>query len=172
MEFLELANKRYSCRNFLNKEVEKEKIDNILEAARLAPTAVNFQPQRILVLKDKNTIEKLKEATPYTFDAPLIFAVCYDKEVSWKRKYDGNDEGIVDASIITTHMMLEATDLDVGTTWVGYFNPEKVREVLDIPQNYEIVSLLPTGYPAEDAKPSSNHEKRESLDTTVFYEKF
>ena len=140
MEFLELAKKRYSCRNFLNKEVEKEKIDNILEAARLAPTAVNFQPQRILVLKDKNTIEKLKEATPYTFDAPLIFAVCYDKEVSWKRKYDGNDEGIVD--------------------------------VLGIPQNYEIVSLLPTGYPAEDAKPSSNHEKRESLDTTVFYEKF
>lgn len=60
MEFLELAKKRYSCRNFLNKEVEKEKIDNILEAARLAPTAVNFQPQRILVLKDKNTIEKTK----------------------------------------------------------------------------------------------------------------
>lgn len=172
MEFLELAKKRYSCRSFLNKEIEKEKIDKILEVARIAPTAVNFQPQRILVIKDKNKIEKLKESTRYTFDAPMIFIICYDKNVSWKRKYDGNDEGITDASIVTTHMILEATDLGLGTTWVGSFNPIKVREILNIPENYEIISLIPTGYPAEDGGPSAMHYERNKIENIVSYEKF
>lgn len=172
MEFLELAQKRYSCRSFLNKEVEQEKIDKILEVARIAPTAVNFQPQRILVIRNKEKIEALKDATRYTFDAPLIFAICYDRNVSWKRKYDGNDEGVVDASIVTTHMMLEATDLGLGTTWVGAFNPIKTKEILDLPENYEIVSLLPTGYASEEGVPSSSHEKRNNIEDIVSYEKF
>ena len=172
MDFLELAQKRYSCRSFLDKKIEEEKIDKMLEAARVAPTAVNFQPQRILVVKKKESIERLKEATSYTFDAPVIFIICYDKNISWKRKYDGNDGGIVDASIITTHMMLEATDLELGTTWVGSFNPKKVKEIMNIPENYEIVSLLPTGYPSEKGVPSANHLKRESIDKIVSYEMF
>ena len=172
MEFLELAKKRYSCRSFLDKEVEKEKIDKMLEVARIAPTAVNFQPQRILVIKDKFKIEKLKDATRYTFDAPIIFAICYDKNVSWKRKYDGNDEGVIDASIVTTHTMLEATDLGLGTTWVGSFNPTKVKEILNIPENYEIISLLPTGYPSKDGTPSGSHEDRNNIEKIAFYEEF
>lgn len=172
MDFLELAKKRYSCRSFLEKEIEQEKIDKILEVARIAPTAVNFQPQRILIIKNKSKIEELKEATKYTFSAPLIFAICYDKDISWKRKYDGNDEGIIDASIVTTHMMLEATDLGLGTTWVGAFNPMKAREILELPENYEIVSLLPIGYPSEEGVPSSNHEKRNNIDEIAFYDKF
>lgn len=172
MNFLELAKKRYSCRSFLEKEIEQEKIDKMLEVARIAPTAVNLQPQRILIIKNKSKIEKLKEATRYTFDAPVIFAICYDKNISWKRKYDGNDEGIIDASIVTTHMMLEATDLGLGTTWVGAFDPMKAREILELPENYEIVSLLPTGYPSEEGIPSSNHEKRNNIDEIAFYEKF
>ena len=166
MTFLELAEKRYSCRKFSDREVEEEKIEALLKAAQLAPTAVNFQPQRILVLTDKEKIKSLDEngCTRYTFNAPLMMVVCYDKGKSWKRSFDGKDEGIVDASIITTHMMLEAVELGLGSTWVGAFDPAKAREILEVPENYEIVSLLPIGYPAME--PSERHHKR--IDTSEF----
>lgn len=170
MDFLELAKKRYSCRSFSNKKVEREKLEKILEAGRVAPTAVNYQPQRILVLQEKEQLEKLCECTPYGWSAPVIMIVCYDKNVSWKRKYDGKDEGIVDASIVTTHMMLEITDLGLGTTWIGSFDPEKVRKVYQIPEHYEIIALLPIGYPSEEASPSVSHEKRNSFGEFVFWD--
>ena len=88
MDFLELAKSRYSCRSFLDKEVENEKVLKILEAGRVAPTAVNYQPQRILVLQEKEELEKLSECTRYGWNAPLIMIVCYDKNISWKRKFD------------------------------------------------------------------------------------
>ncbi len=172
MEFLELAKSRYSCRKFLDKEVEKEKIEIVLEAGRLAPTACNFQPQRILVITDKDTINELKECTRFTFDAPVILVVCYEKEESWKRKYDGQDEGIVDSSIVSTHMMLQITELGLGSTWVASFDPVKAREILKIPDNLEIVNLLPFGYPAEDEVPSAMHAKRKSLDELIFWNTF
>lgn len=170
MEFLELAKKRYSCRSFLEKKVEKEKIEKILEAGRVAPTAVNYQPQRIIVLQEKEQLEKLSNCTIYGWNAPVILVVCYDKNISWKRKYDGKDEGIVDASIVTTHMMLEIADLGLGTTWIGSFDPEKVKETYKIPENYEVVALLPIGYPTEDAKPAAMHEKRNTLEEITFWD--
>ena len=172
MEFLELTKARYSCIKFLKKEVEIEKIKKILEAGKLAPTACNFQPQRILVITDSEKIEALKEATKFTFDAPVILLVCYDKNESWKRKQDGQDEGIIDASIVSTHMMLQITELGLGSTWVGSFNPSKAREILKVPENFKIVNLLPLGYPAEDALPSIKHEERKELQETVFWNEF
>lgn len=169
MDFLELAKERYSCRSFSNKKVEKEKLDKILEAGRLAPTAVNLQPQRIFVLQNSNELEKLKECTPYGWNAPVIMIVCYDKNVSWKRKFDNKDEGIVDASIVATHMMLEIENLGLGTTWIGAFDPKKVKEIYNIPDNYEVVALLPVGYKSEDSKPSELHQKRNSLDEIVIW---
>lgn len=172
MEFLELARNRYSCRSFDNKTVEQEKIDKILEAARISPTGRNWQPQRILVLTDKEQLEKLSECTQYGWNAPVIMIICYDKTVSWKRKYDGREGGEVDASIITTHMMLETFDLGLGTTWIGSFDPVKVREVYNVPENYEIVSILPIGYPSKEAKPSNLHLEREPIEKIAFYNKF
>ncbi len=172
MEFLELAQKRYSCRKFLDKEVEKEKIYKILEAGRLAPTACNFQPQRILVVTDREKQKALKECTKFTFDAPVILGVCYDKEESWKRKYDGQDGGIVDASIVTTHMMLEIAQLELGSTWVGSFDPNKARNILNIPDNLEIVNLLPFGYPAEDGAESAMHNQRKTIEQIVSWNNF
>lgn len=172
MDFLELAQKRYSCRSFSSRDVEKEKLEKILEAARISPTAVNYQPQRILVIQDKKQLEKLSECTRYGWNAPVIMIICYDKNISWKRQYDNKDEGIVDASIATTHMMLEIQNLGLGTTWIGAFDPSKVREVYSVPENYEIVAILPVGYPSETAKPSGMHEKRNSIDEFVFWEKF
>ncbi len=172
MRFLELAQKRYSCRSFEDKMVEQEKIDKILEAARISPTGRNLQPQRILILTDKEQLEKLSECTKYGWNAPVIMIICYDKNVSWKRKYDGRDGGVEDASIITTHMMLETFDLGLGTTWIGSFDPQKVREIYSIPENYEIVSILPIGYPSKEAKPSNLHFEREPIQKTVFYNTF
>lgn len=172
MQFIELAKTRYSCRNFSEKQVEKEKIDLILEAGRLAPTAGNFQPQRILVITDKEKISKLKECTAFTFNAPIILAICYDKDVSWKRKYDKKDEGIIDVGIVATHMMLQIAELGLGSTLVGYFDPIKVIEILNIPDNYEIENLLPFGYPAKDDIPSPKHYDRENIEKLVYWNNF
>ena len=169
MDFLELAKQRFSCRSFEAKEVEKEKIELILEAGRVAPTARNFQPQRILILTEKEELEKLSECTRYGWNAPVIMIICYDKDISYKRKCDGKDEGIVDTSIVTTHMMLEAQALGLGTTWIGNFDPEKTREVYKIPENLEIIAILPVGYPSKDATPSNLHSERNSLDKMVYW---
>ncbi len=167
--FLELAKARYSCRKFSKTKVEKEKIDYILEAARIAPTAVNYQPQKIFVIESEAALSKVSECTKYSFDAPLNFLVCYDKEASWKRGYDGDDSGTVDASIVVTHMMLAASEQGIGSTWVGSFNPAKVYELFDLPENYVPVAFLPMGYPAEDAHPAHLHDKRKDLSETVKY---
>lgn len=159
MDFLSLAEKRFSCRKFKNTDVEQEKIDLILKAGLVAPTAVNKQPQKIFVLTDKDKLEKLKECTKYTFDAPLCFVICVDKSKAYNRGYDKKNSAEIDASIVTTHMMLEATDIGLGTTWVMAFNPEKVRELFKIDDNLDIVALLPTGYPADDVEVSPLHKK-------------
>ncbi len=172
MEFLELLKNRYSVRKFNEKEVETENIQKILEAGRVAPTACNLQPQRILVLNEPESLNKLKNCTPYHFDAKLAILVCYDKTVSWKRKYDNEDGGIIDASIVTTQMMLQIANLGLGTTWVGSFDPQKVKEEFKLKQNLVPVAILPIGYPAEDAQPSPVHEKRLELSQTTFYNNF
>ena len=172
MDFLELAKNRYSCRYFSEKKVEQEKINKILEAARLAPTGRNFQCQRILVLTDKEELEKLSGCTKYGWNAPLVMIICYDKNESWKRTYDDYDGGTVDASIITTHMMLEVTDLGLGSTWVGAFDPAKAREIYNVPENYEIVAILPIGYPSDEAHPSRLHDDRKPIEEITFYNKF
>ncbi len=169
MTFNELAKARYSCRKFSDKEVEQEKIEYILKAAQLAPTAVNYQSQKIYVLKSEESLSKVAECTKYSFNAPLNFLVCYDKEASWKRGYDGHDEGIVDASIITTHMMLAAAEQGLGTTWVGSFDPAKAKELYSLPENIVPIAFLPTGYPAENAHPAHLHDKRKELTETVKY---
>lgn len=170
MSFLELAKERYSVRKFSDKKIEKEKLEKIIEAAKLAPTACNLQPQRLLVLDNEESLNKLKQCTPYHFDAPLAIIICYDKTASWKRKYDGHDSGEIDASIVTTQMMLEITELGLGTTWVGSYNPELLKESFNIPDNYISVAILPIGYP--DAEPYSGHFSRYELNKTVFYNSF
>lgn len=172
MDFLELAKERYSVRKFSDKTIETEKIDLILQAGRLAPTACNNQPQRILVVDNEISLNKLKDCTPYHFNAPLAILICYDNTVSWKRKYDNKDSGEVDASIVTTQMMLEVANLGLGTTWVGHFNPELVKAVFELPENIIPVALLPIGYPSENCAPSPMHEKRLDMNETVFYNTF
>ena len=172
MDFITLAQERYSVRKFSEKAVEKEKLDLVLKAGQLAPTAANFQPQRILVLNGEDELKKLRECTQYYFNAPLALLVCYDKTVSWQRKNDSKNSGDIDASIVTTHMMMEAADIGLGSTWVMYFDPQKMKEIYEIPDNFEPVVLLVMGYPAEDAAPSRTRGQREEMNHTVFYNDF
>ncbi|MGB7594072.1 MAG: nitroreductase family protein [Erysipelotrichaceae bacterium] len=170
MEFINLAKERFSHRAFSEQPVEKEKLDLILEAGRIAPTAGNYQPQRILVIQSDEAIAKLKLCTPCHYNATLILLVCYE-DIS-KNPFTGEKIGEIDASIVTTHMMLEATELGLGTVWVGYFNPALIRTHFHLPENYIPVCLLPIGYPDDDAYPSPMHESRKPLEKTVFYNDF
>lgn len=174
MNFEELIKARYSCRKFKDTPIEKEKIDKILEAALVAPTACNLQPQKILVLTDKEKIKALNEekCTRYTFDAPLIFVMCADKSKAWTRKYDNLSSAETDCSIVMTHMMLKATELGLGTTWVMALNPDIARKVLNIPDNLEILSFMPTGYPADDAEVNPLHTKYIDMNEMVKYNEF
>lgn len=171
-DFLNLVADRYSVRNFTSEPIKQEDLDLILRAGHLAPTACNLQPQRILVINNEEGIEKLKKCTKCHFDAPTAMIIGYSKEEAWKRKYDGKDSGEIDASIVTTHMMLAAHDIGVGTTWVMYYIPEAVQTEFQIPENIEVIAILVMGYPAEDAKPYPSHSEFRPREEVVFYNKF
>ncbi len=167
MDLLNLFKERYSVRKFSGKKIEEEKINQILEAGRLAPTAVNNQPQRIYVIKSEEALDKLKTVTPYTFNTQTAFLICYDNTISWKRPFDGMDFGYIDASIVTTQMMLEIANLGLGATWVGYFDAKVMSKTFNLPENIIPVALLPAGYP--DAAPSPRHAERLAINETVKY---
>lgn len=173
--FLELARARYSCRKFAPKMIEDEILNQILEAGRVSPTAVNYQPQRVLIIRDKEAIEKLKQSTNFTFNAPVILMVCYDVSEVWKDPFECIDIGTVDATIVATQMMLEAADLGVGSTFVGHFRTKKMMEDFNIPAYLKPICLLPMGYPCKEhpaGKPSKMHETRKALEETVFFDTF
>lgn len=172
MNFNDLAAKRYSVRKFTAQEVEKEKLEYVLKAGQLAPTATNAQPWRILVIKDRQARAKLRECTTYHFNAPVSLLVCARKDEAWNRPYDGKNSGDIDCSIVTTQMMLAAADIGLGTTWVMHFDPVRMREAFNIPASLEPVALLPMGYPADDAAPNPKHLQRKPLEETVFYNSF
>lgn len=168
MTFQELAKNRYSVRFFRETPIEKEHMDLILEAGRVAPTACNFQPQKIYVARSAEAREKLASVCRCTFGAPVILVVGYDRTRDWKNKLmPGLTSGETDAAIVCTHMMLQAADLGIGSCWVGYFNPEQVAEVLGLPENITVTALLPIGYPAENAEPLPLHSQYRELADTV-----
>ena len=171
MSFIELSKERFSVRKFEQKKVEQAKIDLILEVARLAPTAVNYQPQRILVLDKEESYERFKQCTPYHFNAPLVFLICYDKISAWKDQ-SNKDNGFIDASIITTHMMYAAQELGLGSTWVGSFDYDKVRDLFEIPEYLEPAAFLVMGYPIKDIRPSKMHYDRLPLEKIAFVDSF
>lgn len=172
MEFLQLIKDRYSVRKISNEPVDEAKVTAILEAARVAPTAVNKQPFRILVLRDAKSMEKLKSCTPYTFDAPMALVVCECKDEAWVRPYDNYNSGVIDAAVIGTHIMLAVHDLGLGTTWVGHFDPVALKAAYNLPNTMEPVVVFPIGHLAPEAKPAHLHEKRRPLSETVVYESF
>ena len=179
MNFLELAKKRYSVRGYLRKAVEQEKLDYILECGRVAPTGVNAQPQRILVVNTPEGMEKMAEAAgiPALYNAPCAIIVCVEPECSWTRKYDEHNIHEIDATIVTDHMILAATEQGLGTLWMCRFKPEIIRANFNIPENYVPVNVLLVGYAAPDAlyKSPDRHDSegmRKPIGETVTYGSF
>ena len=167
MNFYELAKDRYSVRTFKPDPIEKEKLDKILQAGRIAPTACNYQPQRIFVAKSEDARQKLAQVCQCTFGAPVILVVCYDRDRNWKSNLmPGYESGETDAAIVTTHMMLQAWELGIGSCWVGLFNADEVSNILGLPENLTVSALLPIGYAKDHAKPAHLHDKvRDFADT-------
>ena len=172
MEYSKLITERYSVRKFENKHLSQDDIDTILSAGHIAPTGCNYQPQRILVINTDESAQKLKGCTKCHFDAPTALLVCYNRDETWTRPYDGAISAPVDASIVATHMMLAAHDIGVGVCWVMHFDPVAMKTEFNIPDNIEPVALLVMGYPASDAKPLKLHSQYRDIGETVVYDSF
>ena len=170
MDFIDISKRRVTTRQFSPVPVEQEKLDKILEAGRWAPTAVNAQPQRILVLNTKESLAKVREFCTFGYDPKYaeLERVCDDKKhnqciyyygaplvlfVCWKHPESGESSGATDATIVSTHMMLEAASIGLGTVWISYFDKEKARKLLNLPEQWEPNNMLYIGYPADDFVP-------------------
>lgn len=170
MNFTELAKSRYSVRAFSERRIEKEKLDKILEAGHVAPTACNNQPQQIYVLQSEEAIEKLKKVSKFVFGAKTVVMITSDRNREWKNPFtDKYHTGEIDCSVVCTHMMLQAWELGIGSCWVGYFDPDLVAKEFGIPKNEQVIALLPLGYPAEESKPAAGHFKFRDMDDAVKY---
>jgi len=169
MEFVELVRQRYSVRAYRACPVEEEKLEQVLEAARLAPTAANRQPFRVLVIHTKGREDELRRiyGREWFLQAPLIIGVCALPAEAWSR-VDGKSYADVDASIVMDHLILAAASLGLGTCWIGAFDPAAARQVLGIPKDMEPIAFTPLGYPADQAQP----KKRKPLSDLVHYERW
>lgn len=172
MDFLQLAKQRYACRKYTDRKVEREKLMQILEAGRVAPTGANRQPQRLVVIESKEGMERLSRCTR-DFGAPLAILVCADTSEVWQRKYDEKKISDIDASIVTDHMMLAAASLGLDTLWICMFKPEAVREEFGLPDEVIPVNILLVGYgDGEPASPDRHDTMRKPLEQTVCFERF
>lgn len=163
MTFLDLVKKRASIRGYLPKAVEEEKLNYVLEAGRLAPSAANLQPWQFIVIRDKQMREELFRVyrREWFIQAPVVIVLCGDHQQSWKRA-DGKDHLDIDVAIATDHMTLAAAEQDLGTCWVCNFDARLCSGILGLPENLEPIVLLSLGYPAQDLD-LSRHVKRKEL---------
>jgi len=170
MDFTEVVKNRYSCKKYDSaKDVPENKINTILEAGRVAPTAKNLQEQKIYVIKSKEGLAKVDEVTPCRYGAPVVICVAFNKNNVFTYPGDKRDSGIEDASIVATHMTLAAYNEGVDSCWVNFFDPDVLAKKLELPEEEEILMLLDLGYAAEGAGPLPNHESRKPLNETVKY---
>ncbi|MCM1448989.1 MAG: nitroreductase family protein [Clostridiales bacterium] len=167
MDFLELASKRYSCKQYSDRPVEEEKMKLILESGRAAPTAKNLQEQHIYIARSAATLAKIDECTHCRYGAPIVLIVAFDKDNVYTYPGGKRQSGIEDASIVATHLMLAAASVGVDSCWINCFDPDKMHHLLGLPENEEILMLLDLGYAAEGAGPLPNHSLRKPLAETV-----
>ncbi len=168
MEFSKVIDARYSCRSYLDREIEEEKIQKILETGRLAPTAKNTQCQKIYVLKDKEKIQQI-ESVRGMFNAPVVLIVCGDRERECKRFFTSASLMETDLAIVTTYMMLEATNQGLGSCWVCYFNEAQTKKLLNLPENIYPYNILLLGYPDDNGTPHPRHYERRDLSDTIIF---
>ena len=169
MEFKEVIRKRYSCKKYSDRQVEREKLEAVLEAGRLAPTAKNLQEQHIYVLQSAEALAKIDAVTPCRYGAPTVLVVAFDKNNVFTYPGGGRDSGVEDATIVAAHMILAAADEGVDSCWINFLDPEILAKELGLPENEEVLMVMDLGYAADGAGPLPNHEKRKELSETVTY---
>ena len=169
MDFTTVIKERYSCKKFDSRKISKSQLDAILEAWRAAPTAKNLQEQHIYVAQSDEALSKIDEATPCRYNAGTVLVVAFDKNNVFTYPGEKRDSGIEDAAIVATHLTLAAYNEGVDSCWINFFDPDKLKESLGLPDNEEILMLLDLGFAAEGAEPLPNHFSRKDLSKTVSY---
>ena len=167
MEFTDTIKNRYSCKKYSSRAVEEDKLTQILEAGRVAPTAKNLQEQHIYVLQSKEALEKLDSLTPCRYGAPTVLLVAFDSSNVYTYPGSERTSGVEDASIVATHMILAAASEGVDSCWVNRLNPEEAAQTFGLPENERVLCAIDLGYAAEGAGPLANHGKRKPLSETV-----
>ncbi len=167
MEFEKVIRERFSVRKFKNDVISDELINKILEAGNLAPTAKNNQPQKIYVVKSKEGLEKIDKASSCRYNAPVCLIVASDKNIAWSK--DNYSTYEMDACIVATHMMLEATNVGVDNIWIEMFDKNIIKQEFNLDANIEPICLIPLGYKTDDCKPSHLHNTRKDLSEIVEY---
>jgi len=170
MEFTQLTTNRYSVRKYKPDPVEDEKLLQVLEAARMAPTAANRQPFQLIVIHTEGREDELQRiyGQKWFTQAPLIICACALPSKGWVRKYDSKNLTTVDVAIVMDHLILEAANLGLGTCWIAAFKPDAAREILGLPEDVEPIAFTPLGYPAD----SPRSKKRKPLSELVRYERW
>ena len=162
---------RRSVRGYLEKEVEEKRLNEILEAARIAPSASNRQEWRFVVVRDKKTRQRLSEAAKrqkFVAEAPVVIVCC--AETDEHVMTCGQMCYPIDVAIAIDHMTLQAVELGLGTCWVGAFYADKVKEILGIPQEIKVVEMLSLGYP--DSPDEDIEKNRMSMEDIVRYDRW
>ncbi|HPE57323.1 MAG TPA: nitroreductase family protein [Bacteroidales bacterium] len=168
MSFLNLAKSRFSLRKYTTQPVSDDDLKNILEAGRVAPSAVNYQPWKFLVIREKETLEMVHTLyhREWFKQAPVVIIILADHEQSWIRS-DGKDHADIDIAIAADHMTLAATDLGLGTCWVCNFDKQKTIEAFKLPENLEPLVFLPLGHPDQETDVNRHKTKRKPFDQIV-----
>ncbi len=171
MNFKELAQRRHSVRSYQSTPVEKEKLIQVVEAALLAPSAVNFQPWKFVIVNDPSLLAKLQSCyhREWFKSAPVCIVAIGDHDKGWHRPTDGKDYTDIDVAIAIDHLMLAATEIGLGTCWICHFNAEKCAEIFQLSSNYEVIAMIPIGYPESEAAPE---KKRKSIDQSMLWNNF
>ena len=170
MDFITIAKTRCSIRSYTDKKVEPEKLEKILEAAHVAPTAANLQPVHLIAVQSEDGLARIDKAANI-YGAPLAIIVCADQNKAWVRPFDQKQTGDIDASILTVHMMLQATELGLGSVLVCCFKPDVLRREFGLPANLEPVNILVIGYAGENFADSKRHSQtRIPMSEMVSYE--
>ena len=161
MNFLELTKIRYSARSYTSDAVEQEKLDYILECARFAPSAVNYQPWHFIVVKSEEQRQRVRESypRPWFANAPIYIIICVDSTKAWERQSDGKNHADIDAAIAVEHICLAAAEQGLGSCWVCNFDLEIFKSNFNLPPNEYPVAIIPLGY--VDKLPDSSSKRRE-----------
>ena len=169
MEFSEVIKNRYSCKSYDGRKVEPEKLERILEAGRLAPTAKKLQEQHIYVIQSEEGLAKVDLVTPCRYNAGTCLLVAFDKNNVYTYPNSARESGVEDAAIVATHLMLAAANEGVESCWLNCIDLEKIHTEFGLPDNEEVLMILDLGYASEGTGPLANHGNRKPLSETVSY---